>query len=96
MTRLFEVEITIRSVVAAADDALAYGAARFNAREMMRDNDLDDIDIVAEIKSLDDLPAGWDGLCLPYGGDGTARINAILEEQPLRDTKTADMFEVPA
>jgi hypothetical protein len=42
---------------------------------------------------------GWDGLCLPYGGDGNTRLKdilATLEAEPERDTRTMDMFQEQA
>lgn len=36
---------------------------------------------------------GWDGECVPYGGDGeTTLADIIAEMNPERDTKTMDLF----
>jgi hypothetical protein len=38
---------------------------------------------------------GWDGECIPYGGDGNTRLKslfALVEPEPVRCDKTIDMF----
>ncbi|WP_345815329.1 hypothetical protein AAGS40_23420 [Paraburkholderia sp. PREW-6R] len=56
--------------------------------------------IGAFIASEDELIAhDWDGMCLPYGGDGHTRLREIIAAiaaLPDRDTKTIDMFSEQA
>ena len=72
---LFEVELKTTVVVFAEDEADAYQAAQEDMQEIKRDTEFD-IDV---IKALDGevLPSGWDGMCIPYGGDGNARIKDL-------------------
>jgi hypothetical protein len=92
--KLFEIEITICSVVQAEDETNALMVARGSADEMLNELDsLDCIDVTREIREAAHLPNGWNIDCLPYGGDGKTRISTILDNlPPERDTKTIDMF----
>lgn len=92
---LFEVEFTVRAVVQADDSTHAFEVAGDSAREIFRDDPLDDYDVGRQILEAKHLPSGWNVECIPYGGDGNTRISAILAEPPQapeRDTKTIDMF----
>lgn len=91
--KLFTVDLTITTVVMAACEEDAHGAAMDNLYDIMHDND-PDVDVVGEITGLDRLPGNWDGDCLPYGGDGDIPLKDLLPETaPVRDTRTIDMFE---
>lgn len=91
--KLFAVELTITTVVMAACEEDAYGVAMDEIGDITNDTD-HDIDVIGEVKALDRLPSGWDGMCLPYGGDGETRLKDLLPEtEPARDTRTIDMFE---
>jgi len=94
MSKLFEIEITIRSVVQADDATHALMVARESADEIINEIDsLDCIDVMREVREAAHLPNGWNIDCLPYGGDGRTRISAILDSlPPTPDTNTADMF----
>jgi hypothetical protein len=94
--KLFTVEVSVTAVVMAESLMDAFAVAGEEAREIWRDAD-PDIDVHGEIKSLDRLPADWDPMCLPYGGDGETRLKDLLPEtEPVRDTRTMDMFEQEA
>lgn len=98
MAKLFEVEIIVRAVIVADDDKHAQSVANNSAREIMREDSLDDICVASEITSLDDLPPGWSAPCIPFGAHGDRSIAQFLAElpppAPNRDTKTIDMFAV--
>lgn len=94
MSRLYEVEITVRAVIVAENMGDAIHVSYDEARDIVRNDDLDDCNVVYEIKSADRLPSGWDAGCIPFGGDGETRIEEYLRNlPPERDTKTIDMFE---
>ncbi|SCU75565.1 hypothetical protein CNECB9_2370139 [Cupriavidus necator] len=91
--KLFTVEISVTAVVMAESEMEAYSVAISELSDIMRDSE-PDIDVHGEIKALDRLPADWDPMCLPYGGDGETRLKDLLQEtEPVRDARTIDMFE---
>lgn len=91
--KLYTVEISVTAVVMAETEKEAHSVARFELTDIVRDSD-PDIDVHGEVKSLDRLPASWDPMCLPYGGDGETRLKDLLPQtEPVRDTRTIDMFE---
>lgn len=94
----FAVTIECVGVVMAEDRHEAYKVARNEQREIMSDVD-PDISVGDELKSEEQLKVyGWDGMFLPYGGDGQTRLKdifAALDALLTRDTKTVDMFEAP-
>lgn len=90
--KFFEVEVTWTAIVEAESLIDAYGVAESCTRDITRDAD-GDVTVVREVTSLERLPEGWEGNCLPYGGDGDTRLQDLLPEvEPVRDTKTIDMF----
>ncbi|MDR5776244.1 MULTISPECIES: hypothetical protein [unclassified Caballeronia] len=97
----YSVEISIVTVVMATDSTHAMQVAEETARESLGDVSHTDYDygFGREIKSESQLSSiGWDGDCLPYGGDGRTRLSMILgnlqaDAEAERDTKTIDMFE---
>ncbi|BAO88956.1 hypothetical protein [Caballeronia cordobensis] len=92
----FAVKIELTAVVMAEDAAHAIYVAKCHKHDVASDDEghfLPGIEITSE-EQLDLY--GWDGMCLPYGGDGHQRLRdilAALEALPDRDTKTIDMFE---
>lgn len=93
--KLFEIEIKIRAVVAAIDNRDALSVAVSEARDIMLNDPLDDIDVAREITSIGQLPAGWSATCNPFGKHGdrsTAEFLANPPADPTPDTKTFDMF----
>jgi len=77
--KLYAVEVTFKTVVR-APDALA---AELLAEDVVKDeDDPADSAIAYEIKTLDDLPSGWKGNCIPWGErDPMDRtIKEILDE----------------
>lgn len=79
---LFKVEFTMVAVIQANDSDTASQIARDEWRDISRDDD-PGVLVVDEIASLHDLPEGWDGMCLPYGGDGDTRLKDVLPDTPL-------------
>lgn len=92
----YAVEVIWIAVVMAETPEDADEVARRNLSEITR-WDSPEYSAGRPIKSMQELCAiGWDGQCLPYGGDGETRLSDILaelESEPERDTKTIDMFE---
>ena len=53
--------------------------AEEEAKRCVKDEDRDSFVCDArEINKLIQMPAGWDGDCLPYGGDGRVRLKEML------------------
>lgn len=71
------VEFTVQTVILAEDENDAYASAISEWREIADDSD-PTISVGREIKTLAQLPQGWDGMCLPYNGDGEMRLADIL------------------
>ena len=76
--KAYMVEITTHAVVMADDEAHAYAVAETYKRDALHD-DLDPrIEIEGEVAHVEQLGHGWDGECIPYGGDGNTRLSALL------------------
>lgn len=90
------VTLEVTAVVMAEDADHAYDAARSSKRDIFSDVDVS-IFVGSQVTSESELSAyDWDGMCIPYGGDGRTRLKdifAALEALPARDTKTIDMFQ---
>lgn len=78
MTKLFTVRVSFDYVVVAEDDHDAWSVAIAEGRDAMRDISIHDCDIdISEGVTA----AGWDDMCIPYGGDGNKRTGEYLKEQ---------------
>ena len=78
---IYNVKVTIETtmVIVADDEDHAYDIARDEAREAINDNRPDpNIDVRGEVTSIQHLRDGWDGNCVPYGGDGNTRLSELL------------------
>jgi len=73
---IFRVLVEAEMVVEADNDFYAVRVALENIRE----NDEWTAEKGEQIQSLDELQGGWDGSCLPFGGDGKTRLKDILPE----------------
>lgn len=78
----YMIEITTYAVVMAEDASHAYEAALAFRGEIMRDDSAPLIDVVGKIDKEADLRNGWDGGCIPYGGDGNTTLAALLAPNP--------------
>lgn len=76
---LYVVEITVRTVVQAADEIDACIVAEDNWREIAGDTQPDAF-VEQEVLEERHLPTGWDLGCLPYGGDGSTRMSEMLKK----------------
>lgn len=78
---LFHVTVTqtAKIVVVAEDEDHAWQVARDEAQQAF-DDDAEPVDVhvTGEIHHLRHLRAGWDGDCVPYGGDGNTRLRDML------------------
>ena len=95
MLKPYFVELKITAVVMAESEIDALGIAEREAREICFDGELtaDDATELNSLEQLKRLDDEWDGMCLPYNGDGNTRLKDLLPEaEPFKDTKTADMF----
>lgn len=77
--KAYMVEITTHAVVMADDEAHAYDVAENYKRDAFHDDPNPRIEICGEVVArVDQLEHGWDGECIPYGGDGNTRLGALL------------------
>jgi len=76
--KLYTIEITSIAVIAAEDEACALEIASNIRDQIFFDDANPRIESNGENKTLDDLSHGWDGECIPYGGDGNTRIKDLM------------------
>lgn len=78
---IYNVEVTFKTtmVVVADDEDDARSVAREDAFNSLRDADeRPDVNVRGEVTSEKDLRDGWDGGCLPYGGNRNTRLSELL------------------
>lgn len=95
MLKPYFVELKITAVVMAESEIDALGVAKSEAREICRDGELtaDDATEVKSLEQLTRLDHEWDGMCVPYNGDGNTRLKDLLPEvEPFEEAKPTDMF----
>lgn len=74
------ITMTTHVVVIADDEEQARFVAKDNAKQAFSD-DLDcppEVSVFGEVTNVTQLRDGWDGACVPYGGDGNTRIGELL------------------
>ena len=76
--KLFKVTAEMEFVIAVEDDEDEYSVAEEAWRDAKYDEE-PSLFVGGEIKSLKDLPSGWDGMCIPYLGDGNTRLQELLK-----------------
>lgn len=79
MAKFWNVELTYVAVVQAEDEESAWEIASDNARSIVSDSSGPLVDVMHQIRGKKDFRDGWDGRCIPYGGDGDKRISEIDE-----------------
>ncbi|MCB4358472.1 hypothetical protein [Quatrionicoccus australiensis] len=96
MLKPYFVELKISAVVMAESNIDAMAVAENGQFDISYDCEFT-ADEAIEIKSIEHLKrldGLWDGMCLPYNGDGNTRLKDLLpESDPFKDTNTQDMFE---
>lgn len=77
MSKLYTVRVAYDYVVLAEDVHDAYEVGMGYMRDALSDMDRHDVDIdvVEGVKAYN-----WDGMCVPYGGDGNTRTSEYLKE----------------
>ena len=78
---LYNVDVPLKCtmVVLADDEDHAKDVALYNHRDGFKDSDAVPIPhVTGEVTQERHLREGWDGQCLPYGGDGNTRISTLL------------------
>lgn len=93
---IFNVTVTMETtlVVIAEDENHAWEVARENARRDFDDADeAPQIHVTGEVKSAEHLRDGWNGDCVPYGGDGNTRLRDLLT--PNASLSGAELAERP-
>lgn len=85
MSKFYAVQLTVTAIVQVADDHDELFAEKWaldHKRDIVADNPMG-VQSLCEVHSQSDLRAfGWDGLCLPYNGDGETRLQDLLPKQP--------------
>jgi hypothetical protein len=71
----YEIELVIEAE--SLDDATEKTAEAWSSAKYEIQADYSD---VSEVRSINGLPHGWDGKCLPYLGDGKLRLEELLPE----------------
>lgn len=72
---LYAIKIETNTVVFAENERAALAVVDDNRNQMI---DSDDIKLMHQIVTFDDLPAGWDANCIPWGQDEDKDIAQIL------------------
>ena len=78
---LYNVTVTLETLIVVVADDIdhAYKIANENTRDAIDNERPDpDVNVRGEVTSERHLHGGWDGMCVPYGGDGNTRISALL------------------
>lgn len=78
MVKPYMVEITTYGVVMAEDEAHARQVADSYKHEILGDDWNPRIEVDGTVVNVDDLSHGWDGECIPYGGDGDTTLAVLL------------------
>lgn len=76
--KAYMVEITTYAVVMAEDEGHAERVATHHKHDVLVDDWNPRIEVEREVTRLEDLDHGWDGECIPYGGDGNTRLSDLL------------------
>lgn len=74
----YMVEITTYGVVMAENEAHAHQVADSYKREIFGDDWNPRIEVDGAVVKVEDLAHGWDGECIPYGGDGNTKLADLL------------------
>ena len=74
----YMIEITTYGVVMADDEAHARQVADSYKREIFGDDWNPRIEVDGAVVKVEDLAHGWDGECIPYGGDGNTKLAELL------------------
>lgn len=94
MLKPYFVELKIIAVVMAESGTDALGVAECYAEQICNDGELT-ADGATELNSLEQLKGcddGWNGMCVPFGGDGNTPLKDLLPEtEPFKDTKTGGL-----
>ncbi|MCE5180500.1 MAG: hypothetical protein LLG15_01740 [Betaproteobacteria bacterium] len=77
--RAFLVEITTVAVVMADDADHAYLVVEDLRRDICGEDDNPSISVGDAELTLTSLPNGWDGRCIPFGGDGNTTLAELMK-----------------
>lgn len=77
MSKLYTVTVSFDYVVVAQDTHDAYEVGLGYAKEALSDMSIHDVDMQVKpgVSAY-----GWDGMCVPYGGDGNKRTSEYKQE----------------
>ena len=83
---LYNVDVALKCtmVVQAEDEDHAQDVACDNYREALDDCDArPSLHVTGDVTQERHLRDGWDGQCIPYGGEGNTKISALLHNVEL-------------
>lgn len=76
-----DIDVSLSIVVEAEDEDHAWDIALDDHRDALRELEPNlQICVMGEARKLSQLKPGWDGDCIPYGGDGNTRLKDLLPE----------------
>lgn len=81
--KLYHVQITIDTVVAAHDAESAKQAAYDHLEDIVENDccfDMPEAKVIGRIVEKKDLPKGWTDPCLPYGGEKDGDAEYTVED----------------
>lgn len=76
--RPYMVEIRTYGVVMAEDETHARSVADDYKRDIFRDDCNPYVEVDGAVENVEALEHGWDGDCIPYGGDGNTRLSELM------------------
>ncbi len=76
--KAFPVEVTTIAVVMAKDMDHAVQVAKSNHRDICSDDPHPRFTARLPLSKAEDAGHGWDGNCIPYGGDGNTSLGEYL------------------
>lgn len=84
MKKLYEVEFTVRTIVAADDEIDAHRVVENDRREIVAEESRLQTSVVRELKTVDEVRTigDWCEKCYPYGIPARTTIAEILAAQP--------------
>lgn len=90
---VYLVELKVECLVEADGSMQAMMVAESNARDIIRDGDIES-DCIQQVKSIASLPNGYKKNDTAYTRSGAGKMLSELlpDEDPFVDTKTIDMF----
>lgn len=85
----YMVSLTTYGVVMAYDEENAVAVAAHYTKEIQEEYWEPVINVCGEVKGEADYDHGWDGECIPYGGDNETRLSQLVGDKGGARTENA-------